>query len=115
MESIRRYPLPLAFLHQALVHHTNVAVELYDQCLWEYQCVRDRQQLFLRITRVDIHQHMACMDGHPHLGAWAFAVGPTVLRHQLSWSARAACTARCGICSMVRGMPNTAMGGEGAC
>jgi hypothetical protein len=32
MESIRRYPILVAFLHQALVHHPDVAVELYDQC-----------------------------------------------------------------------------------
>src|SRR5262249_929994 len=32
----RRYPLLLAFLSQALQHHTDVAVELYDQCLWAY-------------------------------------------------------------------------------
>jgi TnpA family transposase len=36
MESLRRYPILVAFLHQALHHHTDVAVELYDQCLWEY-------------------------------------------------------------------------------
>ena len=36
MPSTRRYPILLAFLHQALHHHTDVAIELYDQCLWEY-------------------------------------------------------------------------------
>lgn len=36
MEPRRRYPILLAFLQQALWHHTDVAVELYDQCLWEY-------------------------------------------------------------------------------
>jgi TnpA family transposase len=36
MAPVRRYPLLIAFLQQALVHHTDVAVELYDQCLWEY-------------------------------------------------------------------------------
>jgi hypothetical protein len=35
-EPVRRYPILVAFLHQALWHHTDVAVELYDQCLWEY-------------------------------------------------------------------------------
>jgi len=34
MPAARRYPVLIAFLHQALVHHTDVAVELYDQCLW---------------------------------------------------------------------------------
>jgi hypothetical protein len=32
MEQRRRYPILVAFLHQALQHHTDVAVELYDQC-----------------------------------------------------------------------------------
>jgi TnpA family transposase len=36
MPPMRRYPIILAFLHQALHHHTDVAVELYDQCLWDY-------------------------------------------------------------------------------
>ena len=36
MDPRRRYPILVAFLHQALLHHTDVAVELYDQCLWEY-------------------------------------------------------------------------------
>ena len=30
----RRYPVLMAFLQQALLHHTDVAVELFDQCLW---------------------------------------------------------------------------------
>jgi TnpA family transposase len=30
----RRYPVIIAFLQQALLHHTDVAVELFDQCLW---------------------------------------------------------------------------------
>ena len=36
MAPLRRYPILAAFLHQALLHHTDVAVELHDQCLWEY-------------------------------------------------------------------------------
>jgi len=36
MAPLRRYPILIAFLQQALMHHTDVAVELYDQCLWEY-------------------------------------------------------------------------------
>jgi TnpA family transposase len=31
---LRRYPVLVAFLQQALLHHTDVAVELFDQCLW---------------------------------------------------------------------------------
>src|SRR3989441_3130265 len=30
----RRYPVLVAFLQQALLHHTDVAGELFDQCLW---------------------------------------------------------------------------------
>src|SRR5712692_7429364 len=30
----RRYPILVAFLQQALFHHTDVAVELFDQCVW---------------------------------------------------------------------------------
>jgi TnpA family transposase len=33
----RRYPILVAFLQQALLHHTDVAVELFDQCLWGCQ------------------------------------------------------------------------------
>jgi hypothetical protein len=33
---LRRHPILAAFVHQALQHHTDIAVELYDQCLWEY-------------------------------------------------------------------------------
>lgn len=36
MDPRRRYPILIAFLQQALLHHTDVAVELYDQCVWEY-------------------------------------------------------------------------------
>jgi hypothetical protein len=36
MEPMRRYPILVAFLHQALLHHTDVVIELYDQCLWAY-------------------------------------------------------------------------------
>jgi TnpA family transposase len=30
----RRYPMLVAFLQQALLHHTDIAVELFDQCVW---------------------------------------------------------------------------------
>src|SRR5262249_10729335 len=33
----RRYPVLVAFLQQAFLHHTDVAVELFDQCLWGCQ------------------------------------------------------------------------------
>ena len=36
MAPLRRHPILVAFLQQALSHHTDVAVELFDQCLWEY-------------------------------------------------------------------------------
>jgi TnpA family transposase len=42
MPPLRRYPILLAVLHQALQHHTDVAVELYDQCLWA--CYTDARQ-----------------------------------------------------------------------
>src|SRR2546426_7644103 len=35
MDPRRRYPILLAFLQQALWHHTDVAVELYHQWVWE--------------------------------------------------------------------------------
>ena len=34
MVPTRRYPVLIAFLQQALFHHTDVVVELFDQCLW---------------------------------------------------------------------------------
>jgi Domain of unknown function (DUF4158) len=34
MPPLRRYPVLVAFLQQALLHHTDVAVELFDQGLW---------------------------------------------------------------------------------
>ena len=34
MPPLRRYPVLVAFLQQALLHHTDVAVELFDQCVW---------------------------------------------------------------------------------
>ena len=33
---VRRYPILIAFLYQALLHHTDVVVALYAQGLWEY-------------------------------------------------------------------------------
>ena len=38
----------MAFLHQALLHHTDVAVELYDQCLWEYHGAAQKELKELR-------------------------------------------------------------------
>ena len=37
MPPVRRYPMLLAVLHQALHHHTDIVVELADQCLWRHQ------------------------------------------------------------------------------
>ena len=34
MPPVRRYPILLAVVHQALLHHTDIVVELADQCLW---------------------------------------------------------------------------------
>ncbi len=34
MAPARRYPVLVAFLQQALLHHTDVVVELFDQCVW---------------------------------------------------------------------------------
>lgn len=34
MPPFRRYPVLVAFLQQALLQHTDVAVELFDQCVW---------------------------------------------------------------------------------
>src|SRR5439155_23318962 len=36
MDPARRYPILVAFLAQALAHHIDVAIDLYDQCLWDY-------------------------------------------------------------------------------
>lgn len=49
-EPVRRYPILVAFLHQALVHHTDVAVELYDQCLWDYYGAAQKELKELRQT-----------------------------------------------------------------
>jgi hypothetical protein len=46
----RRYPILIAFLHQALLHHTDVAVELYDQCVWEYHSAAQKELKELRQT-----------------------------------------------------------------
>jgi hypothetical protein len=48
MAPARRYPILLAFLHQALHHHTDVAVELYDQCLWDYHGAAKEELLAFR-------------------------------------------------------------------
>src|SRR5438128_638213 len=48
MDPRRRYPILLAFLQQALLHHTDVAVELYDQCLWAYYSAAQKELKELR-------------------------------------------------------------------
>jgi TnpA family transposase len=50
MDPRRRYPILLAFLQQALLHHTDVAVELYDQCVWEYHSAAQKELKELRQT-----------------------------------------------------------------
>ncbi len=42
MPPLRRYPVLVAFLHQALLYHTDVAVELFDQCVGG--CHREARQ-----------------------------------------------------------------------
>src|SRR3989442_11880953 len=48
MDPRRRYPILLAFLQQALLHHTDVAVELYDQCVWEDHSAAQKELKELR-------------------------------------------------------------------
>jgi Domain of unknown function (DUF4158) len=48
MAPLRRHPILTAFVHQALQHHTDVAVELYDQCLWEYHGAAKQELLEFR-------------------------------------------------------------------
>ena len=60
MDPLRRYPILVAFLQQALVHHTDVAIELYDQCLWEYYSaaqkeLKDLRQTIARSTNEKLH------------------------------------------------------------
>ena len=50
MDPRRTYPILVAFLQQALVHHTDVAIELYDQCLWEYYSAAQKELKDLRQT-----------------------------------------------------------------
>jgi TnpA family transposase len=48
MDPQRRYPILIAFLSQALQHHTDVVVELYDQCLWDYHGAAQQELKELR-------------------------------------------------------------------
>jgi hypothetical protein len=50
LEPRRRFAILLAFLQQALLHHTDVAVELYDQCVWEYHRAAQQELKELRQT-----------------------------------------------------------------
>src|SRR5215510_1517837 len=55
MDPARRYPILVAFLVQALAHHIDVAIELYDQCLWDYASaarkeLKDWRQTIARST-----------------------------------------------------------------
>ena len=48
MPPARRYPILLPLLHQALHHHTDVAVALSDQCVWEYHGAAQQELLECR-------------------------------------------------------------------
>lgn len=50
MPPVRRYPLLLAVLHQALHHHMDIAVELADQCLWASDAEARQEREDLRKT-----------------------------------------------------------------
>jgi hypothetical protein len=51
MPIVRRYPMLLAVLHQALHHHTDIAVELSDQCLWaSYTDARQELEAFRKTS-----------------------------------------------------------------
>ena len=55
MDPARRYPILVAFLAQALAHQIDVAIELYDQCLWDYASaarkeLKDWRQTIARST-----------------------------------------------------------------
>jgi TnpA family transposase len=49
----RRYPVLVAFLQQALLHHTDVAVELFDQCVWS--CHSDAEQELEEFRKAAAH------------------------------------------------------------
>ena len=51
MPPVRRYPMLLAVLHQALHHHTDIVVELADQCLWaSYSDARQELEEFRKTS-----------------------------------------------------------------
>jgi Domain of unknown function (DUF4158) len=50
MDPRRRYPILGAVLQQALLHHTDVAVALYDQCFWEYHSAAQKERKEVRQT-----------------------------------------------------------------
>jgi hypothetical protein len=55
MDPAWRYPIRVAFLVQALAHHIDVAIELYEQCLWDYASaarkeLKDWRQTIARST-----------------------------------------------------------------
>ena len=59
MDPLRRYPILVAFLQQALVHHTDVAIELYDQCPGNTTAppkeLKDLRQTIARSTNEKLH------------------------------------------------------------
>src|SRR5262249_16641200 len=50
MDPRRRYPILVAFLQQALLHHTDLAVAPYDQCVGEYHSAAQKEIQELRQT-----------------------------------------------------------------
>jgi len=48
MASWRRDPILVAFLHQALLHPTDVAADFDDQCLWEYHGAAKKELIEFR-------------------------------------------------------------------
>jgi Tn3 transposase DDE domain/Domain of unknown function (DUF4158) len=64
MDPARRYPILVAFLVQALAHHIDVAIELYDQCLWDYASaarkeLKEWRQTSARSTNEKLHMFQA--------------------------------------------------------
>ena len=52
----RRYPVLVAFLQQALLHHTDIVVELFDQCLWG--CHSEARQELLTFPILGFSEHL---------------------------------------------------------
>jgi Domain of unknown function (DUF4158) len=84
-EPVRRYPILVTFLHQALWHHTDVAVELYDQCLWGYhraaqQELHELRQAMAWATNEQLRRRcqINALQGHDQACRWTTAFGVTL-------------------------------------